>query len=143
MQRTWTNRNVNLRLFADKIREFLEKNEFDLTFDESENTYVFIARGSPEYRIDGQAKVTLSGNPQDFSIMLEIERTSHAKKYSMPITLAASLGLGLLLRDEFKSDEEFLNLRKDLWAFSDRVAINLTGSGEMGCQTEKSMENQV
>jgi len=130
MQRTWTNRNVNLKLFAEKIQEFFEKNEFDLTVDISENTHIFVAKGSPNYRMEGQAKVTLSGTPQDFSIMLELERTSHSKKYSMPITLAASLGLGLLLRDEFRSDEEFLNLRRDLWAFADRAAINLTGSAE-------------
>jgi hypothetical protein len=130
MQRVWTNRNVDLKLFEEKVREFFEGNQFDLKVDASENTYVLVANGSPEYKIDGQAKVTLTGTPQDFSITLELERTSKAKKYSMPITLAASLGLGLLLRDEFKSDEEFLNLRRDLWAFADRAAINLTGSAK-------------
>lgn len=128
MQRVWTNRNVDLKLFEEKIREFFEENEFDVTADESESIYHLVANGSPNYQMNGQAKVTLAGTPQDFTLMLELERNSRAKKYSIPITLAASLGFGLLLRDEFKSDEAFLNLRRDLWAFADRAAINLTGS---------------
>jgi hypothetical protein len=128
MQRVWTNRNVDLKLFEEKIREFFEAKQFDVTSNEAENTYHLTADGSPEYRMEGQVKVTLTGTPQDFLITLELERTSKARKYSIPMTLAVSLGLGLLLRDEFKSDEAFLNLKRDLWAFADRAAINLTGS---------------
>ena len=130
MQRVWTDRNVDLKLFEEKIREFFEGNEFDVVVDETENTFNLVANGSPKYNINGQAKVTLAGTPQDFTITLTLERKSRAMKYSLPITLAASLGLGLLLRDEFKSDEEFLNLRRDLWAFADRAVINLTGSAK-------------
>jgi hypothetical protein len=130
MQRVWTNRNVDLKLFAARIREFFEVNEFDVVVDETENTLNLLASGSPEYNINGQARVSLAGTPQDITITLTLERKSKATKYSMPITLAASLGLGLLLRDEFKSDEEFLNLRRDLWAFADRAAINLTGTAK-------------
>lgn len=128
MQRVWTNRNVDLKLFWEKIREFLEKSDFETTIDQSEDTYHLMAEGSTDYMINGQVTVTLTGTPQDFSIMLELERKGKDRKYSIPITLAASLGFGLLLRDEFKSDEAFLNLRRDLWAFADRAAINLTGS---------------
>jgi hypothetical protein len=128
MQRIWTNRNVDLKLFEGKIQEFFKENEFEVVVDETENTFNLLANGSPKYNISGQAKVTLTGTPQDFTITLTLDRKSKAMKYSMPITLAASLGLGLLLRDEFKSDEEFLNLKRDLWAFADRTAINLTGS---------------
>lgn len=128
MQRVWTNRNVDLKLFWEKIREFLEKSDFETTIDQSEDTYHLMAEGSTDYMINGQVTVTLTGTPQDFSIMLELERKGKETKYSIPITLAASLGFGLLLRDEFKSDEAFLNLRRDLWAFADRAAINLTGS---------------
>lgn len=128
MQRIWTNRNVDLELFQEKIREFLEKKGFDVTVDESPNVHHLTASGSPNYKIDGQVSETLTGTPQDFSITLELERKSKERKYSMPITLAASLGLGLLLRDEFKSDEAFLNLRRDVWAYADRAAINLTGT---------------
>lgn len=131
MQRVWTNRNVDLKLFWEKMREFFEGADFETTIDQSEDTYHLVAEGSTEYIINGQVTVTLTGTPQDFSIMLELERKGKERKYSIPITLAASLGFGLLLRDEFKSDEAFLNLRRDLWAFADRAAINLTGSAKM------------
>lgn len=131
MQRVWTNRNVDLKVFNEKIRQFFEKNEFEVETEESEDTYHLLASGSSEYSIDGQVSVTLKGNPQDFSLTLELQRKSNARKYSMPITLAAALGFGLLLRDEFKTDEEFLNLKKDLWAFADRTAINLTDSASI------------
>ena len=128
MQRCWTNRNIDLELFWKKIGEFLQGKEFEVEANQSKNLYKLFAAGSPEYKIDGRVIVTLTGTPQDFSIVIELERKGKQRKYSIPITLASSLGFGLLLRDEFKSDEAFLNLRKDLWAFADRTAINLTGS---------------
>jgi len=129
MQRVWTNRNVDLKLFWEKMCKFFEENDFETTIDQSEDTYHLVAEGSAEYVINGQVTVTLTGNPQDFSIVLELERKD--RKYPIPMTLAASFGFGLLLRDEFKSDEAFLDLRRDLWAFADRTAINLTGSAKI------------
>jgi hypothetical protein len=131
MQRVWTNRNVDLKLFWGKMREFFEENDFETTIHQSEDIYHLVAEGSTEYVINGQVTVTLTGNPQDFSIVLELDRKGKYRKYSIPMTLAASFGFGLLLRDEFKSDEAFLNLRRDLWAFADRTAINLTGSAKI------------
>ena len=128
MQRYWTNRDIDLELFWKKISEFLQGKDFEVAVDQSKNPHNLVAEGSPKYRIDGCVSVTLTGTPQDFSIIIELERKGKQRKYSIPMTLAAFLGLGLLLRDEFKSDEAFLNLRRDLWAFADRAAINLTGS---------------
>jgi hypothetical protein len=130
MQRIWTNRNVDLDVFAEKICEFLEENDFEIDRGESENklSHQITASGSLEYRIEGQIMVTIAGEPQDFSLTLERVAKSKPKKYSYPITLTTFLGGGLLLRDEFKSDENFLNLRKDLWAFADRTVINITNS---------------
>jgi len=128
MQRMWTNRNVDLNSFKERIREFFENNDFEISVNELGDTYRLVAGGSLKYRINGQVSVTIAGTPQDFSITLEQEKKSKPGKYSLPMTLTVFLGGGLLLRDEFKSDEAFLNLRRDLWAFADRAAINLTGS---------------
>ena len=130
MQRIWTNRNVNLDLFTERIREFLEENEFEIENGESGNTLPrqLTASGSSKYRIEGQVAVTIGGAPQDFSLTLERRLKSKPKKYSLPITLTTFLGGGLLLRDEFKSDEAFLYLKRDLWAFADRTVINITDS---------------
>jgi arginine decarboxylase-like protein len=134
MQRVWSNRNVDLNLFKEKIREFFEKNDFEVVIDESESLYHITANGSSNYQIEGHISVTLEGTPEDFSIRLE-QQKSREKKYSLPITLAASLGFGLLLREEFKSDEAFTKLRRDLWAFADRAVINLTGSAQASHDT--------
>lgn len=128
MQRGWTNRNVDIDLFKERIREFFENNDFEISIDESGDTYHLVAGGSLKYRMNGQVSIAIAGTPQDFSITLEQEKESKRRKYSLPMTLTVFLGGGLLLRDEFKSDEAFLNLRRDLWAFADRAAINLTGS---------------
>ena len=130
MQRIWTNRNVNLDLFKKRTREFLEKNEFEIENVESGNTSLhrLIASGSSKYRIDGQVSLTITGTPQDFSLTLERLIKSKPRKYSMPITLTTFLGGGLLLRDELKSDEAFLNLKRDLWAFADRTVTDITNS---------------
>ena len=128
MQRVWTNRNVDLNSFKERIREFLENSDFEISANESGDAYHLVAGGSLKYRINGQVSVTIAGTPQDFSITLEQEKKSKPGKFSLPMTLTVFLGGGLLLRDEFKSDEALLNLRRDLWAFADRAAINLTGS---------------
>ena len=128
MQRGWTNRNVDIDLFKERIRGFFENNDFEISVDESGDTHHLVACGSLKYRINGQVSVAISGTPQDFSMTLEQEKESKRRKYSLPMTLTVFLGGGLLLRDEFKSNEAFLNLRRDLWAFADRAAINLTGS---------------
>ena len=128
MQRGWTNRNVDIDLFKERIHEFFENNDFEISVDESGDTHRLVASGSLKYRINGQVSVAIAGTPQDFSITLEQEKESKPRKYSLPMTLTVFLGGGLLLRDEFKSNEAFLNLRRDLWAFADRAAINLTGS---------------
>jgi hypothetical protein len=130
MQRMWTNRNVDLNSFKEKIREFFENNDFEISTNESGDAYRLIADGSLKYRINGQVSVTIAGTAQDFSITLEHEKKSKPTRYSLPMTLTVFLGGGLLLRDEFKSDEAFLNLRRDLWAFADRTALNLTGSAD-------------
>jgi hypothetical protein len=82
--------------------------------------------------MDGQVTVTIAGTPQDFSLTLERLVKSKPKKYSLPITLTTFLGGGLLLRDEFKSDEAFLDLKRDLWAFADRTVINITDTAIPG-----------
>ena len=128
MQRMWTNRNVDLNSFKERIREFLENNDFEISVNESGDTYHLVTGGSLKYRINGQVSITIAGTPQDFSITLEQEKKSKPGKYSLPMTLTVFLGGGLLLRDEFKSDEAFLKLKKDLWVLADRTAIDLTGS---------------
>jgi len=135
MQRVWSQRNVDLNLFKEKIREFFEKNDFDVVVSECESTYHLLASGSPNYQIDGRVSVTVEGTPEDFSIRLEHERKLRERKHSLPITLAASLGFGLLLREEFKPDEAFPDLRRDLWAFADRAVINLAGSAKASHDT--------
>ncbi len=147
MQRIWTNRNVDLNSFKERIREFFENNEFEISVNESGDTYHLMADGSIKYHINGQVSVTITGTPQDFSIILEQEKKSKPTKYSLPMTLTVFLGGGLLLRDEFKSDESFLKLKKDLWVLADRTAIDLTGSAEARdphvSESEKTTETEI
>lgn len=131
MQRVWTNRNVDLKIFNEKIRQFFEQNEFETKTEEIEGTYHIVASGSTEYTIEGQVTVTVKGNPQDLLLTLELQKKSKPRKYSMPMTLSTALGFGFLLRDEFKTDEEFLELKKDLWAFADKTVIDLTDSANV------------
>ena len=119
---------MNLKLFWKGIEEFFEKQEFQVTSSQPGDNYCLMVEGSPNYRISGAVKMTLTGTEQDFSIQIEQERKAKERKYSIPITLATSLGMGFLLVDEFKSDEAFLKLKKDLWIFADETVQRLTNS---------------
>lgn len=131
MQRVWTNRNVDLSLLKQRVQEFFQDNDFDTATSEYEDVYHLAASGSPNYAISGQVEVTLKGTPQEISVELEHQLKGKQKKYSMPMTLTIFMGAGILLRDEFKSDEAFLKLKKDLWAFLDRTVNDLTNSAEI------------
>jgi hypothetical protein len=130
MQRVWTNRNVDLALLKQKVQEFFQDNDFDTVTSEYENVYHLAASGSSNYTINGQIEVTIRGTPQDILVELEHQSKGKQKKYSMPMTLTIFMGAGILLRDEFKSDEAFLKLKKDFWTFLDRTVNSLTNSAE-------------
>jgi hypothetical protein len=128
MRKNWTKRNVDLDLFKEKIRKFLEENEFEIDEDTTIEAELcrLVASGSSKYRIEGQIVVTIAGTPEEVTLTLERMNKSKPKKYSMPMTLTTFLGGGLLLRDEFKSDENFLKLKKDLWTFTDETVNSLS-----------------
>src|SRR4030065_842575 len=109
MQRGWTNRNVDIDLFKERIHEFFENNDFEISVDESGDTHRLVASGSLKYRINGQVSVAIAGTPQDFSITLEQEKESKPRKYSLPMKLKVFLGGGILLQSEVKNTKTYLN----------------------------------
>jgi hypothetical protein len=128
MKKNWTKRNINVDTFKEKIRKFLEENEFEINNDKTMETELcrLEASGSLKYRIEGEIVVIITGTSEDLTLTLERINKSKPKKYSMPMTLTTFLGGGLLLRDEFISDENFLKLKKDLWIFADETVDNLS-----------------
>jgi len=74
MQRSWSKKNVDLKLLAEEIGEFFKDNDFEVVVNETKSGYQLLAKGSPNYEINGQISVAVDGKPEEFSIKLELER---------------------------------------------------------------------
>jgi len=125
MRRNWTNRNVDLKILKEKIIEFLKENHFDVEINENGNQCLIKAKSSPNYQIEGQIAIMLQGEPEEFSIDLELQRKK--QRIFSPLLLAF-LGGGYWLSQHLKSDEEWLEFRRRFWKQMDIFITYLSGS---------------
>jgi len=128
LQKNWIDRNVDLKLLVTEIGKFFTDNDFDVTANETESGYQLLARGSPNYEINGQVSVTVDGKPEEFSITIELQ--SESKVFSYPIILTTIFGGGFLFRQFFRSDEEWMKLKRDFWQQIDGIVAWLSGSAD-------------
>jgi len=128
MQRSWSKKNVDLKLLAEEIGEFFKDNDFEVVVNETKSGYQLLAKGSPNYEINGQISVAVDGKPEEFSIKLELER-KQTKLHG--ILLPTLFGGGYLLRQQFNADEAWIEFRRDFWQHVDRIVTYLIGSASI------------
>jgi hypothetical protein len=126
MQKTWLNTNINLDLLAEKIEEFFKKNDFDTITNKTNNGYSLQAKNSPNYLINGQISVTINGKPEEFSITIDLQRRE-SRVLSFPMLLTSFFGGGYLITQHFKSEESWIELKKDFWQHVNRIISYLSG----------------
>jgi hypothetical protein len=127
MQRTWLNRNININLLIKQIEEFFKNNAFDIAMNKTEKECKIMAKSSPNYPINGQILVTISGKPEELSIAIDFQRKGSGI-IAFPMILATFFGAGSLITQHFKSEETWIELRKDFWQHVNKIVENLSES---------------
>ncbi|MEM3459530.1 MAG: hypothetical protein QXN36_01880 [Candidatus Bathyarchaeia archaeon] len=128
MQKSWTDRNVNLELLVDQIGEFFKEKDFNAVKGTTDKGYQIFADDSKYYKIDGYVSVSIEGKPEKFSITFELCKEEHKRKLPASIMLVTMFGGGYFLRKQLKSDEEWLKLKRDFWIYVDKTVSNLTNT---------------
>jgi len=134
MQRNWSKRNVDLNQLSEKVTEFFKDDYFEVTTNETKNCHRILAKDSPNYDINGQIAVTIDGKPEEFSIKIELQKENKPKILSFPTILTTLLGGGYLLIQHSKSDEEWIEFRKNFWQQVDRIVMSLSSSANSSTQ---------
>jgi hypothetical protein len=131
MQRRLTDQNVNLALFTDALVEFFIKKDFEATKGETEKGFEILAYDSPHFKLDGYADVTIAGEKNDFVVSFEVckESDKHSSSFRS-IFLTTMLGGGYFLVKRLKSEETFLKLEKEFWAYVENTLPSVKGSAE-------------
>jgi hypothetical protein len=130
MQRRLTDQNVNLALFTDALVEFFIKKDFEATKGETEKGFEILAYDSPHFKLDRYADVTVEGEKNDFVVSLELCKESERGPPIRSVFLTTMLGGGYFLLKRLKSEETFLKLEKEFWAYVENTLPSVKGSAE-------------
>lgn len=125
MQKTWLNRNINLDMLAEKIEEFFKDNDFDVAVNKGNDNYQLLAKSSPYYSINGQVLVTINGKPEKFYITIDLQ-SKESRIPSFPMILTTFFGGGFLITQHFKSEESWIEFKKDFWQYVETIVQKLS-----------------
>lgn len=128
MKNQWVEKNVDLRMLAERIRPFFHKTDFETTFEEVQKRYIIKAVSklpNLQVRID----VNIFGQPDDFTV----EFLSGGKKgiFSPSMIagyLASLFGGGYLILKETRKQEVLDTLESDFWKHVQMQVADLVNS---------------
>jgi hypothetical protein len=127
MQRNWSNRNVDLNKLTEKIATFFNENDFEVAITETPKGYRLEARSSPRYNVGGPILISVEGQPNEFSIEMELQIKKPSRIFQAP-TLLALFGGGYFLTQRLKADEAWLKFRKSFWENMEKIISELSSS---------------
>jgi len=135
MERKWAMQNVDLELFTVKLGDFFKERKFEVVGEKTPTNYQITAGNSPSFKLLGVAKVFIEGNPNDFSVKLELEE--RRRRYSGYGSMLLSLfGGGILVRQEAQSDEAWFKLEKEFWPYIENLVLDLINTAKSSSSNE-------
>lgn len=126
MKDRWKDKNVDLSVLADCIVRFFAENLFAVSIAKSSGEYRIVARPKRFHGIAENIRVSVSGEPNDFSV--KFTAGSHSRALVRYGTLTAILGGGYLSLKGLKSLEALEKLCKKFWKYVDEKVWQLAGS---------------
>lgn len=127
MEKTWTNKNVDLALLTTQIGNFFKEKDFNAIKGETQTGYQILAEDSPHFTLDGYVCVTIEGNPNRFAVKLEPGRKE--RKFSnLPDRLTTMFIGGYFLTRRLRAQEDWMTLEKEFWRHVDNAMLYLNNS---------------
>ena len=135
MQKRWTNRNIDLALFATRIGEFFKEKDFEAIKGESSGGYQIFAENSPYFRLEGYVSLAIEGGPNDFSVTLELCKRQKKRSFA-PILLTTMFLGGYFLSKRLRAEEDWMKFKKEFWTHLDNVVMSLGNSHSYVCSSK-------
>jgi hypothetical protein len=127
MEKRWVNRKIDLALLTTHIGNLFKEKDFEAIKGEIPTGHQILAEGSPRFRFDGYASVTIEGKPDDFSVKLE-HCEAERKGSLAPILMTTMFFGGYFLSRKLRSAEEWTELEKEFWNYVDNAVLRLGNS---------------
>jgi hypothetical protein len=131
MHKSWTNQNVELSTLTEKLANFLENEEFDITVYKEEKGYLITANNSPKHQIEGDITIQIHGEPNNFSIEMEGSREG-TSGFRLPPLLMTMFGGGYFLLKKLKSDEKYIEFTRNFWQNVNKIVLQIRNVGGEG-----------
>jgi len=127
MRRSWSNKNVDLKLLVDRIGEYFKIKDFEVIKAETENGCQIFAENSPFFKMNGYVNVVVEGDANNFSIIVELCSKGEGNRFPS-VMLTTFFGGGFFLLRNLESREAWIMLEKELWKQIDKNVFELVGS---------------
>lgn len=124
MEKKFTKKDTNIKTLTQHICNFLKEKDFEIMKGESDKGYQILAANSPHYRTRQVLNITIEGKPNNFTIRLE-PAEKKKRKSTRSIWLMQMLGGGILLAEQWKSEEAWTKLEKEFWNYADNIMQHL------------------
>lgn len=123
----WVNKNVNLRLLAESLKEFFESEGFHCVVEETRGNLKILAVPSQNLNILDNVVVSIRGTPNDFTV--DLATGSNTRLYILLGGLTQLFGGGFLLSKGLKSQEKLRFVEDKFWEFVKIKIMSLSESG--------------
>lgn len=136
MQKSWGNRNIDLGLLATCIGDFFKENDFEAVKGKTPNGYQILADDSPYFKLNGYVNVTIEGQPNNFTITLDL-CGEKGKGFRAGPLLMAMFGGGYFFLRKLKSEEDWVKLKKEFWRYVENSLPSLVNSAKSSSSTSR------
>jgi hypothetical protein len=134
MQRRWEGKSVNSELLTTRIGDLFKVKDFEAIKGKTSTGYQILAENSPYFKIDGYARVTVEGTPDDFGVSFDLCTDRKKPAFLPSVLLEAMFFGGYFIKRRTESAEDWLKLEREFWRHVENVVLQLTNSAKFSAQ---------
>ena len=128
MKAHWKDKNINLSIFTNSIRQFFVEKKYASSINRSNEEYQIVVYPTVFHGIVEEISVNIKGHPNDFSV--KFIAGSRSRSFVILGPLATIFGGGFLTLKGLKSQEVLEKLEKEFWVYVDKKIWELTDSAD-------------
>ncbi|MDH5448224.1 MAG: hypothetical protein OEX01_04385 [Candidatus Bathyarchaeota archaeon] len=115
MEDRWQNKNIQLPILSDYIGQFFKQSGFSVSLNGFNGDYRITAQPKSDHSIAEDVHVSLSGNPNDFTV--KFIAGSRSRMLVRSGTILQLFGGGFLSLKGIKSQEALEKLERKFWIY--------------------------
>ena len=127
MQKTWTNKNVDLTLLSEAIEQFFkDKGYITKKMDSEERTRIIFNMPRTPKGLRDRMRVDITGYPNDFTVdVVASELTLESIRLGL---FTKFIGGGYIALKNIRLKEELEKMENDFWTFTEEKVSRLSES---------------